>query len=289
MVPMKPDITIIVSSCDAYADCWEPFFQLFHRYWPHVAARVVLITDEMDYASPHMEVTTFRAAEGQGGRRRPWGWNLRRCLASIDTQLILYLQDDYFLTGPVDENQIIEFAGYMTKRSWTHESTMHIGLSPRSSHGPFHLTEYPLLWEVDRQARYRFSLQPGLWNREEMLKHIKPKDTAWDFEEKSDWRSRRTISRVLTVNRHVFRPAGRLIYPSEAGGGIVRGKWVRENVVELFAKHEIHVDFSRRGFFDEASQCSKSLPFGARVCNAVHWRGIRLLNRINEAIDHLRT
>jgi hypothetical protein len=287
---MKPDITIIVSSCDAYADCWDPFFQLFARYWPGAAAPVILITDEMDYASSQVEVRTFRAAEGQGGRRYRWGWNLKRCLKSIDTPLVLYLQDDYFLRAPVDENQIMEFAGYLAGRSWTHESTMCIGLCPRSSHGPFHLTEYPLLWEVDRQARYRFSLQPCLWNREELLRQIHPSDTAWDFEEKSHWRARRAQSRVLTVNRHIFRPDGRLIYPFDPGGGIIRGRWERDNVVELFKENGIQMDFSRRGFADEAPvHPPMPLAFGTRVCNAIHWHGTQLINRINKTIDHFRS
>lgn len=106
-MPKNPDITIIVSSCDAYADCWEPFFKLFARYWPDVPAQVILITDAADYECPHMAVTTFRAAENQDDRRRRWGWNLKRCLESLNTQLILYLQEDYFLSAPVDQNQII--------------------------------------------------------------------------------------------------------------------------------------------------------------------------------------
>jgi len=289
MSPMNPDITIIVSSCDAYADCWDPFFQLFARYWPRVTAPVILITDTKDYASPQMGMRTFRAAEGQGSRRHPWAWNLRRCLESLDTGLILYLQEDYFLNAPVDANQIMEFADHMVERSWTHESTMHIGLCPRGSHGPFHLTEYPLLWEVDRQARYRFSLQPGLWSRQELLRLLKPGDTAWDFEEKSHKRARRMPGRVLTVNRHIFHPGGRLIYPLDPGGGIFRGKWIRESVVDLFSKHGIEMDFSRRGFFDEASPDSKPLPFGPRVRNAIRGRGMLLVNRINEAIDYFRS
>jgi len=178
---MSPDFTIIVSSCDAYSDCWDPFFKLFASYWPNTLAQVVLITDEKDYQCPYMEVKVFRAAVGQGCRRQTWGWNLMRCLESLNTDVILYLQEDFFLTAPVDEDMIKEFAGYISKMSWTHQSTMHIGLCARSSHGPFHLTEYPLLWEVDRKARYRFSLQPGLWKREALLKYLKPLDTAWDF------------------------------------------------------------------------------------------------------------
>jgi hypothetical protein len=210
-------------------------------------------------------------------------------LESLDTELILYLQEDFFLTAPVDGGMIEEFAAYIAEMSWTHEFTMHIGLCPRSSHGPFHLTEHPLLWEVDRQARYRFSLQPGLWKRQELLKYIRPNDTPWEFEETSHLRGSRTRSRVLTVNRHIFRLDGRQIYPFDPHGGIVRGKWVRGSVVDLFKQHGIAVDFSRKGFVDEVpAKTSAPLTFGVRVRNALRWHRLRLLERINEAIDCFR-
>jgi len=286
---MKFNITIIVSSCDAYSDCWDPFFKLLVLYWPNISAQVVLVTDEKDYQCSYMDVKVFRAAVGQGGRRQTWGWNLMRCLESLNTDVILYLQEDFFLTAPVDEDMIKEFAGYISKMSWTHQSTMHIGLCARSSHGPFHLTEYPLLWEVDRNARYRFSLQPGLWKREALLKYLKPSDTAWNFEETSHLRARRTPDRILTINRHVFNLDSKQIYPFDPHGGIVRGKWVRNSVVDLFQKHEIKVDFCRRGFFDEVPVKELlQLTFLRRIGSSVKRRSILFQDRINEVIDSFR-
>lgn len=167
-------------------------------------APVILISDEKNYVCPHMDVSVFRATAGQGGLHSPWEYNLKRCLESINIDLVLYLQEDYFLTLPVDVNLITEFSACIAKMSWTHEETMHVGLCARSSHGPFHLTEYPLLLEVDRQARYRFSLLPGLWNRRDFLAYIRASDSACQFEETSHIRGRRTCKRVLTVNRHGF-------------------------------------------------------------------------------------
>ncbi len=283
------DITIIVSSCDAYADCWDPFFKLFAYYWPNVSSQLILITDDKDYKCPFMDVTVFRAAAGQGGRRYPWGWNLRRCLESLETDVILYLQEDFFLTAQVDEEMISKFVSYIAEISWTHESTMHIGLCPRSSHGPFHLTEHPLLWEVDRQARYRFSLQPGLWMRQHLLKYVKPTDSAWDFEEYSHLRGRRETHRFLTVNRHIYNLNNKQIYPFDPHGGIIRGKWVRDSVVELFKNNGINVDFSQRGFSDDSTVNTFELPsFGQRLQNALRLRSIYWKNRVNEAIDSFR-
>jgi hypothetical protein len=286
---MKPDITIVVSSYDGAEDTWEPFFKLFSTYWPGCDYPVYLVTETKRFSYPGLPMQCFNTGVMKGGPTA-WGRRLIKSLEAIKSHTVLYLQDDFFLTSAVDGKLIEEFAGYMAEMSWTHESAMHIGLCPRSSHGPFHLTEYPLLWEVDRQALYRFSLQPGLWNREELLRQIKPSDTAWDFELKSRWRSCRAESRVLTVNRHIFHPGGRLIYPFDPGGGIIGGKWDRASVVDLFKQHRIIVDFSRRGFTDEALiNGPKPYPLNRIARNLLRLRAKRLLARINQGIDWFRT
>jgi hypothetical protein len=173
----------------------------------------------------------------------------------------------------------------MAGMSWVHENTMQIGICPLSNHGPFHLTEHPLLWEVDKQARYRFSLLPGLWNRLDLLHYLKPTYSAWEFEETSHYRARRTPKRILTVNRHLFRFDAVQIYPFDPSG-IIRGKWVRNNVVELFSRHGIELDFSRRGFSDEA--LVSKIPFMKRVCVGLRRRWMLVNDRVNEAIDHYR-
>jgi hypothetical protein len=39
MMSANPHFTVLVNSCDAFEDCWQPFFQLFSRCWPACDAR----------------------------------------------------------------------------------------------------------------------------------------------------------------------------------------------------------------------------------------------------------
>ena len=248
------DVTIVVSSCDAYSDCWDAFFTLFDAYWPDCPYPVVLVSETKLYDGGNDRIRSFLACKESGKRSLAWGGCMIECLRRLESKVVLYLQEDHFLQGRVDQDLVAEFASFVAEMSWTHETTMHIGLCPRSSHGPFHLTEHPLLWEVDRLARYRFSLQPGLWNREKLLQFLRYHDSPWDFEESSHIRGRRARSRVLTLNRHVFGPQGRQVYPFDPGGGIVQGKWVRAHVEELFRSHGIKVDFARRGCLEDGQE-----------------------------------
>lgn len=282
---MPHDVTIVVSSCDAYSDCWDPFFKLFETYWPDCPYPVVLVSDTLSYQGESKRVKTFAACKESGRAKLAWGGCMIECLRRLSSPTIIYLQEDHFLERAVNQDQVVEFADFISKMSWTHERTMHIGLCPRSSHGPFHLTEHPLLWEVDRQARYRFSLQPGLWNREDLLQFLRYRDSPWLFEETSHIRGRRVPNRVLTLNRHVFGPQGRLVYPFEPGGGIVQGKWVRASVAGLFQQHGIDVDLSLRGCREDDAASACRAPF---LRDRLQLRLDGLRGRINEVIDRFR-
>ena len=289
---MKPSLEIVVSSCDAYEDCWEPFFKLFDIYWPECHFPITLITEKKTYSGPYCKVTSFPVARVLGRNSVPWGRRLMECLGRSTAGVVLYLQEDFFLEDQVEEPLIDEFMQYIITPSWTHQRTMQIGLCPRSSHGPFHLTEHPLLWEVDTQARYRFSLLPGLWSRTGLLRYLCPGHTGWEFEETSHIRARRTRERILTVNRHVFRLDGRQVYPFDPSGGIVHGKWARHHVPDLFARHDIKVDFGLRGFYQatEAATAGQSTPgrWKSRLRRWLRGRYYRIHALLNEPIDRFR-
>ncbi len=278
-------VTIVVSSCDAYEDCWPPFFHLFEKYWSPNECEIVLLTDCKDFSWSSLALRCVQTGLHRG-RQLPWGTRLRMCLETITTPIVLYLQEDFFLEDQVERDTIAEFAAFMSQTSWTHQDTMQIGLSPRGSHGPFHLTEHPLLWEVDVAARYRFCLQPGLWNRLDFYRYVRPTDSPWMFEETSHIRGRRTRKRMLTVNRHVFTISGRQVYPFDHRG-ITRGKWVRDAVVPLFERHGIVVDYRRRGFLEDEpySVSVHKAPAKESVVGA-YWRSLR--ERLNTRIDRFR-
>src|SRR3989344_9116599 len=86
---------IVVSSFDGFVDLWEPFFTLLFRYWPDCPYPIYLISNSKTY--DHPRVTTV--AIGEDGK---WANNLFIALDQIPATHIIYMQDDYFLTGPVD-------------------------------------------------------------------------------------------------------------------------------------------------------------------------------------------
>jgi hypothetical protein len=92
--------TVLVNSCDSFEDCWQPFFLLLRRYWPECDAPLLLVTETKEW---HHEGLGIRCSKVQraGEGRLTWSECLIRSLDQLDTPLVLYFQDDYFLHRPV--------------------------------------------------------------------------------------------------------------------------------------------------------------------------------------------
>ncbi len=237
------DYTVLVNSSDGYADCWAPFFTLFARHWPACAAPLLLNTEHASFAWPDVPLRCTQVAQGVA-HRLTWSECLTRALDQITTPLVLYLQEDFFLEAPVRGDLVDQFAAYMLEHEIANLRLVECGGS-----GPWQPTEHPLLWVVDPRARYRVALQAGLWRVDTLRQRLRAHESAWQLEVFGSRRAWRVHDRVLCVNRDLFeRPQARVVpyYPT----GVVKGRWLREAVVDLFAAHAIEVDFSRRGFYD---------------------------------------
>lgn len=253
------DVTLLVNSCDAFADCWDPFFTLFATYWPNCPYPIVLNTETRDYAFSGLDI---RASRVGTGATRPLSWSrcLARCLDDIDTPFVLYLQEDYFLEAPVRADAIDTFLGVMRAACADVIRLMECGGS-----GPWHPTTDPMLWEIDRLATYRIALQAALWRKSTLRGHLRAHETAWQLEVFGSARARRCRNeRVFCAARDLFHGPGREIVPYRPTG-IVKGRWDRDIVEPLFDAHGITVDFSRRGFHDPNAVAAGRRPVARRI------------------------
>ncbi len=256
------DLTVLVNTCDAFADCWAPFFKLFSTYWPDCPYPIVLNTETLDHEPPGVALRAAKVAAGSP-RRLTWSQCLARCLDAIETPYVLYLQEDYFLEAPVRGELIASFLDEMRQGQADVIRLMECGGS-----GPWRPTADPRLWSVDRRATYRIALQAALWRKKTLRRHLRPHETAWQLEVFGSARARRMAGdeTVLCAARDLFHGPGREIVPYRPTG-IVKGRWEREIVVPLFAAHGIEVDFARRGFYDPSKATGERLPLARRIAD----------------------
>src|SRR4051812_34105133 len=93
------EVSVVVSSCDAFFDAWRPFAFFFRKFWPDCPFSVCLITNELDVRS-----STIRAI--RVGHDRGWASNMQIAMQQIATPYILYFQEDYFLNTHIDGPQL---------------------------------------------------------------------------------------------------------------------------------------------------------------------------------------
>ncbi|MCE5198284.1 MAG: hypothetical protein ABFD54_11585 [Armatimonadota bacterium] len=115
------------------------------------------------------------------------------------------------------------------------------------------------------------------------MNHVRRKQTPWQFEIDGSIRARHIDDTILTLNRHLFNPSGRMVFPY-IGTGIVKGKWNADAVLKLFGEHNIEVDFIKRGFYNPPKPDQTT----RRPRNFVRPWLKKMVYRCDELFDRLR-
>jgi hypothetical protein len=239
----EPNYCVLVSSCDAYADCWPPFFELFALYWADRDIPIYLNTETVAFEFKPLDIRCPRV-ELTGERRLAWSDRLLRCLDTIPYETVLYAQEDYFLKDHVDLDAIQGLVRLMAT-----DGIAHIGLERGLTATPGPPSRYPFLREIERRAEYRISAQAGLWQTTALRSYLRRHETVWEFEWYGTRRAWRRPDLFLHVGPEYEDAHGKNMFPYDPTG-VVAGQWARDVVEDLFARHHIDVDYRRRGFHD---------------------------------------
>ena len=199
-------VAVVVSSCDKFFDAWRPFAFFFRKFWPDCPFRVYLIVNQLRVRS-----RSFRTIAV--GRDKGWATNMQRALRQIPEPHLLYMQEDYFLTAPVNQAQLASDFTYAFEhdaasfcffgRSELERDFVHInnrfGIVPRDSDG-------------------RTRCQVTLWKRDVFASALRPGETAWNMEARGSERTRDLLA--LSYSR---KDTGPIPYLMSA---ISRGLWM---------------------------------------------------------------
>lgn len=243
---LKNNFTILVNSSDGFEDCWDPFFTLFSKYWPEYKGKIILNTEFKDYKFKGLDITCAKSNWDSPDKKLTWSECLINALKTIETPLVLYLQEDYFIDKPVNNNFIIEVAELMTN----YQKIKYIGLTDSGNYPPFYIWEKDKrLLQVSNNSKYRISTQAGLWDTLTLISYLKPTENGWMFEIFGTQRAKKKKELFLTINRELFSYSTNPII-AYIHTGIIKGKW-HKKIPQLFEENNIKVDFSQRGYYSE--------------------------------------
>ncbi len=204
-------VVIIVSSCDVFFDCWRPFAFFFRKFWPDCPFPVYLITNELP-----IESTFIRALPV--GADRGWASNMRAALEQLEAPRLLYFQEDYFLTAPVDTNQLAADFAYAI----AHEVDAFC-FRARSELEPNFQPITDSFGVVPAESDGRTRCQLTLWKRDAFLAALREGETAWEMESGGSARTRDL--KILSYSTRAHMPVPYLM------SAIVRGLWTPEALV----------------------------------------------------------
>ena len=228
--------TVLVSSCDGYEELWRPFFTLLHRQWPEMPFEAALCTESKNYTGPYAPQLCLHP-------QRPdvaWTTRLRQCLAQLKTPYVLLLLDDFFFTGPVDGERVVQCLRWMQQDA----DVACFSFYPTTGNLP---ADYPGFEKRPQNGLYRFNAQAGLWRTAQLMEFLCEDEDAWQWENQGNLRSFSVTQAFYSEKESSDR-----IFPYDyMRHGLIGGKWFPETK-QLFEQYGLQVDFAKRGFYDPA-------------------------------------
>jgi hypothetical protein len=198
-------VAVVVSSCDSFFDVWRPFVFFFRKYWPDCPFPVFLIVNRLRIRSAIVQPITV-------GPDRDWASNMITALESIPQPYILYFQEDYFLNGRVNSEQLAEDFAY----AFQHD----VASFCFQARGELEPNFQPLndrFGVVPQDSDGRTRLQVTLWKKAVLQAALRPGETAWNMEARASERTRDLL--ILSYLHRRNRPIPYLM------SAIVRGLW----------------------------------------------------------------
>ena len=171
MTGKNTDCTVVVGSCDRYADLLGPINALVRKFWPDCPFEVVLVTE----SDPHIEGFDRTIACGSGMN---WASRMEKALGEVSTPAVLMLCDDYYLSSPVETEKMLLRLGQMNAQNAVN---LRLIPNPVPRSGNSKPVDYGL-FEYRKNTAYCIATQAGFWDREFLKGLLHGKASIWEFE-----------------------------------------------------------------------------------------------------------
>ena len=236
------ECVLLVNSCDSYDDLWNPFFTLLHLYWPDLPYQIYLNTEHKQYCREDLNIRVLNQISEE---EIPWGKRILDCLKRLDCEYVMISLDDFFLRQPVKTEKINNCIRAMDAEKDI-SVFYFLDTSDVFRHEFIDDGKYPEFELAKKNAHYLMNLQAAVWRKNDLESYIHEFDSPWSFEVLG--------SRYYKGNHKFYylKPKSERIFDygfKMNGMGVFRGQWVKEDVVPLFQKHGIEVDYNKRGFY----------------------------------------
>ena len=216
--------TLLISSCDRYADLWEGNLTLLRQNWPDQTIPMLLVTDHpVDWQFPPVRI--FAAGQGREVTDR-----LRAALQQIHTPYVILVLEDYFFTQPIEQENLCRAIAFLEE---TETDYLQLYPLPRfflRKEGVRKVKGYPGIYMQDLSCgNYKVALTPGIWRKTFLEKTLQGSQNIWQYEVSLTETAWKTGARCATSNR------GELPYLD-----VIRKGKVLRKAHRYFQKHPVY-------------------------------------------------
>ena len=254
---LKETLTVLVNSCDDYSDVWPFFFSAINEFWPNREIKILLKTKNK---TPLFKNNIDKINFYNEKQISTWGNNLIASLKVVETDFVLLLFDDFILEDYIDELELKEVIIQMQFRPdiavvYLNELKLKTinneFLFPNRING----NKYSL---IDDKVDYKLNSAPAVWRVSDLINFTKPIDNPWSWEAFGTYRTIGIGKKFYCLD---LNDKNQYNYNAKKGGGIYRGKWVREVVFSKNQKYKLNIDLNLRGFTNDISHEKKTLKW----------------------------
>jgi hypothetical protein len=231
MNPLAATASILVISCDKYADLWRPFFEVFWKRWPDCPFPVILGSNGL--AFDDARVKTIRV-----GPDRSWAENVHRLLDEVTSNYVLIFLEDFLIRQPVETGAVLDLASYCALHGI--DCARLAPLPAPTPLPPRALPDRSDFGAVPERSLYRVSAQAALWRVDALRYYLVPGFSPWEFEHLGTQMSRYAGHTFIGP----FKP---LIDYDHA---VEKGLWKPEGLA-ICAAAGVTVDLGRRPAFTD--------------------------------------
>jgi hypothetical protein len=209
---------LLISSCDAFHDCWGPMLYSLEKFWPNCPFPVCVINNYEKINSSQVSVINV-------GKDQLFASNLKLALSKLDCEYIIYFQDDYFLSEYVNTEAIHRHIGHCIEENvdFLKIHTNDFLLRDHLRVGDSNYCKNPV------DVRYSLNTSVAVWRKSLLEKLCVDGYSGWDWE-------RKIIPFIhmnrININSEILHSS---IMDSEgittvSGGAVAKGRWTRNGM-----------------------------------------------------------
>lgn len=261
-------VAIMITSCDAYKDCWRPMSFSLKKSWPDCKYPKYLITnhDVMEL------VDTTVIPIGDDGKS--WCTLAKRGLEAIDCDCVIFFQDDYWLDKTVNNEAIKRHVEYFEQNNLDYLKLDKDFLRDEKRIENTDYCENPI------DKRYTLNTAIAIWRKETMLKVLIEGWTGWDFERKIVPYLKENGINLNSQALHSSVLDEKGIYDIYEGA-IYRGKWTNAAVEFLHVNGFDELITQRKQQGKLTTWISRHNPEPTSILRLPYWAALKILRDFN--------